>query len=584
MAAAQRLKDFAAPNGWLSAITKHLAVIEGFDAWHIVPMSAYQQAQREVGRDRVSAGNLVAIFVCKLDPAGDPRDPTIVNKFRIAISDPSDAASGVTTFSSCVAPVTNRLITAIAPASGAVQTSIDLSSAYYHGTPDPIDAGGRYLFARIPSWLSELFPDKYPSHDAHGRPNILRIPGNMPGRCDAGRIWQRELDAFLRDYGLRQLLTDRRVWVLTNHLGSLIVHDHVDDSRLTYTTQAACDAFHTAWATRFRQKMVGTPVSEDFTGLRHHRIDDHTVSISCEGVIRRLEKTLVSYPMLPNEHCDWPLTNRAFLRLRDRLRTRSTTTDTKDPLVPHLVTAAQGLLGSEGFITGLVRADGYFAYSVLSRLSQPDLLTHSTFRCIVLLGHYLVNTKHLALHITPPPLTLAADGGSGLDLFSTYVDASNGNWLDGCGFGGVVLSTNRDPLADPRAHGGGALSWSCVAPRAGDDSSGAAELRLAALAYKHTLAARFIQAELGLGVAPTAPTPLYLDATVVLDGFDCERITRDSRWMAMRYAMIRWGKACATIDPRKLDTADNPADGNTKCLTGPKFLASRNRLLGYPAT
>ena len=102
------------------------------------------------------------------------------------------------------------------------------------------------------------------------------------------------------------------------------------------------------------------------------------------------------------------------------------------------------------------------------------------------------------------------------------------------------------------------------------------------MAYKQTLAARFIQAELGVGVAPTVPTPLYLDASVVLDGFECERITRDSRWMAMRYAMIRWGKTCATIDPRKLPTADNPADGNTKCLTGPAFIAARNRLLGYP--
>jgi hypothetical protein len=65
---------------------------------------------------------------------------------------------------------------------------------------------------------------------------------------------------------------------------------------------------------------------------------------------------------------------------------------------------------------------------------------------------------------------------------------------------------------------------------------------------------------------------------------DCERITRDSRWMAMRYAMIRWGKACNTIDPLKLPTADNPADGNTKCLTGPAFEAARDRLLGYPTT
>jgi hypothetical protein len=319
----------------------------------------------------------------------------------------------------------------------------------------------------------------------------------MPGRCDAGRIWQRELDAFLRDFGLRQLLTDRRVWVLSNNLGSLIIHDHVDDSRLTYTTQAACDAFHTAWAVRFRQKMEGTPVSEDFTGLRHHRLDDYTISISCEGVIRRLEKTLKPYPMLPNEHCDWPLTTRAFQRLRDRLRTRSTETDNLDPLAPHHAHAAQTILGSEGFITGLVRADGFFAYSVLSRLAQPETLTHATFRCIVLLGHYLVSTRHLALHVTPPPLTIVDGGATGLDLFSTYVDASNGNWLDGSGFGGIVLATNRDPRADPSAFGGGALSWACVAPRAGDDRSGAAELRLASMAYKHTLAARFIRTRSG---------------------------------------------------------------------------------------
>jgi hypothetical protein len=89
-----------------------------------------------------------------------------------------------------VAPVTNRLITAIAPAIGAEQTSIDVSSAYYHGTPDPIEAGGRYLFARIPGWLTELFPDKYPSHDTLGRPNILRIPGNMPG-ASGNASWAR---------------------------------------------------------------------------------------------------------------------------------------------------------------------------------------------------------------------------------------------------------------------------------------------------------------------------------------------------------------------------------------------------------
>ena len=76
-------------------------------------------------------------------------------------------------------------------------------------------------------------------------------------------------------------------------------------------------------------------------------------------------------------------------------------TDTSDPLFPHHAIAAQTILGFEGFITGLMRADGFFACSVLSRPAQPETLSHPTFRCTVLLGHYLVNTKTLALHITP---------------------------------------------------------------------------------------------------------------------------------------------------------------------------------------
>ena len=584
IAAARRLPDFDAPNGWLSSIKKHLKTIESFNAWILADISAHTEAIQHVGEDRVSVGNLVAILVCKLDTAGDPRDPTIVNKFRIALSDPSEAASGVPTFSSCVAATSNRIITAIAPALDATQTTIDVSSAYYHGTPDPIETGGRYVFARIPLWLSELFPDRYPQRDSRGRRNILRIPGNMPGRCDGGRIWQRRFDTFLRSFGLTQLLTDRRVWVKTDHLGSIIVHDHVDDSRLTSTTTAARDAFHTAWATTFNEKLEGTPLSEDFTGLRHHAIDGRTLAISCDGVLKRLKTALEPYPLLPHESCKWPLARSAFLRLRDRLRSLPDPSDAPDPLVPHLILPAQALLGSEGFVTGLVRADGYFGFSVLSRLATPERLTALTFRCIVILGHYLVNTKHLRLHLTPPPLTHLPGGGTGLNLFSTYVDASNGNWIDGCGFGGVVLSTNRDPNAAANSFGGGALSWCCIAPKAGDDSSGAAELRLATLAYKHTLATRFLQAELNLGVSPTMPTPLYCDSSSVLDGYECERITRDTRWMAMRYAMIRWGKACATIEPLKLHTDDNPADGNTKCLIGAAFENARDRLLGYPVT
>jgi hypothetical protein len=138
------------------------------------------------------------------------------------------------------------------------------------------------------------------------------------------------------------------------------------------------------------------------------------------------------------------------------------------------------------------------------------------------------------------------------------------------------------PAADASFGGGGAIAWRCVAPPAGDDSSAAAELRLATLAYKYVIAARFLQAELDVGAAPQEPTALYLDAQAVLDGTNCERLVKSSRWLAMRYAMLRWGIACGTIAPRKLLTAMNPADGLTKCLTGKAFENARARLLGLP--
>ena len=581
VAAARRLPDFDAPHGWRAAITKEITRVEGFNAWSLVRASDVSRAIDEVGADRVSIGHLVAVLTCKLDPAGDPRAPGILNKFRIAIADKADAASGVPTFSSCVDDITNRIITVIASAVGASQTTIDVGGAYYHGTPDPVEAGGRYLFARIPPWLSALFPTQYPALGRNGRPNLLRIVGNMPGRCDGGRIWQRRFDVFLRGYGLTQLMTDRRTWVLTNGAGTLIVHDHVDDSRLTSTTDAARDAFHHSWATTFGEPLHGTPISEDFTGLRHHRLDKYTTAISCEGIILRLQRELIPYPLSATETCTWPLSKLAFERLREE--TQAAAPMGTPPTDEHLRAAAT-LIGLIGFIVGLVRADAYFAYAVLCRFITPTRLSPLAFRSLVRLGHYLVSTRHLALHLSAPAPSQHSDGSAGLDLFDTYADAANGNWDLGSGYSGFVLATARDPSLSSKSYGGGALAWRTHLVRAGDDSSGAAELRAATEAYKYTVAARFLQAELGIDVAPTRPTRFYLDANSVLDGYECERLTKATRWMAMRYAMIRWGTACRTILPTKLPSADNPSDGFTKCLTGARFVSARAFLLGYPTS
>jgi len=105
---------------------------------------------------------------------------------------------------------------------------------------------------------------------------------------------------------------------------------------------------------------------------------------------------------------------------------------------------------------------------------------------------------------------------------------------------------------------------------------------MATLAYKFTLAARFLLTELEVGVAPSRPTDFYLDAQAVLDGTMCERLSKPSRWMAMRYAMLRWGLNCGTIKAHKRPSSRNPSDGLTKCLVGMAFRNARARMLGIP--
>jgi hypothetical protein len=294
-----------------------------------------------------------------------------------------------------------------------------------------------------------------------------------------------------------------------------------------------------------------------------------TTTISCEGVIRRLATLLDAFPA-PRLQSKWPLPDTAL----SRLAVGPTPTD---PLTPHLVALVAPILGTIGFISGAARPDAFFAYCVLSRYASVARLTQYVFDLVLRLGHYIASTKDLVLHLTTPPQCAGS-----LDLFDTFVDSSNGNADDGAGYGGFVLACATPAVPTPGAFVGGALAWRCSAPRAGDDSSSSAELRQATLAYKYTLAARFLLTELDVGVAPSRPTAFYLDAQAVLDGTTCERLSKGSRWMAMRYAMLRWGIMCGTIDPHKRPSASNPSDGLTKCLVGPSFIAARALLLGFP--
>ena len=128
--------------------------------------------------------------------------------------------------------------------------------------------------------------------------------------------------------------------------------------------------------------------------------------------------------------------------------------------------------------------------------------------------------------------------------------------------------------------GGGAFAWKCEAPAEGDDSSAAAELRMVTRALKYAVAIRTTQKDLQIGIAPTSPTIIYTDAEAVVSGRGAERMAKSSRWLATRYAMIRWAERCNTVRLAQIASEDNCADIMTKCLTGALFMRHRARVLG----
>ena len=419
----------------------------------------------------------------------------------------------------------------------------------------------------MPPWLHH-FGAEYQTHGPDGTRNVLLIQGNMPGRADAGRIWQKRFDTFLRGYGLRQLVTDRRVWVLKSERGILIIHDHVDDSRLTCTTAAARSHFYLAWAMEFNSAPESAELNEAFTGLRHREVRPGATEITCKAVIHSLVDLIAPFTEYFSTTVPvTPLPQAALTLLRDQPDDQATI---RPSLIPH----AQKIAGTIGFIVTSVRPDAYFAYCVLAAYVNGTRMSELAFRLLIRIARYLTHTIHLGLTlISPPPAPLGGAPLAGLDFYSTYVDSSHGNAPDGLSYGGFIVVCD----------GGGALAWKCIAPSAGDDSTGAAELRMGTLAYKYILALRSLQQDLDLGVGPSQPTPLYTDAQAMIDGTGCERLKKSSRWMATRYAMIRWGLLCRSIRLAKVAADRNCADIVTKVLTGELFERHRHTILGLAA-
>ena len=181
-------------------------------------------------------------------------------------------------------------------------------------------------------------------------------------------------------------------------------------------------------------------------------------------------------------------------------------------------------------------------------------------------AYYLVDTRDLKL-------VLRRTGGAPVQ----YVDSSALNGPRGGSFGGHVTQFVDGDPASPDARVSGEISGRCIVPRVLGDSSAAAELIMCSIALKQTLGERMLARELGQG--PTGPTGMYMDATAVLHGAEAERVSREARYLAARYEMLRSAVRDHHVELRKVPTDFNTGDVLTKALAGRAFRLHRGRIL-----
>ena len=101
------------------------------------------------------------------------------------------------------------------------------------------------------------------------------------------------------------------------------------------------------------------------------------------------------------------------------------------------------------------------------------------------------------------------------------------------------------------------------------ESSGGAELMQLTYASKEAVAQRLQFAEFGPPL--TVPTEIEVDATAALAGPMRDRVSRVSRYLAVRLAMVRQSIQDGQIAPIKVPGVGHRADGSTRPLVGEAF-------------
>ena len=123
------------------------------------------------------------------------------------------------------------------------------------------------LIVTAPAGWGQL---RFPEVDAQGYKVHYQVVRNVPGRQDAGRIWQTRYDGFFASQQFTQSIVDRRVFYKHLPGGKLfVVGVYVDDSWTICDNDPSYDEFHTAWKKEFDESENVTQAADVLLRYSH---------------------------------------------------------------------------------------------------------------------------------------------------------------------------------------------------------------------------------------------------------------------------------------------------------------------------
>jgi hypothetical protein len=339
-------------------------VVKKFNTMQLRSSADLRAAQRKYGHHRVEERKLVIVIAEKRSTTSAE---TTRIKARLALADLVCMGAVRDNFSGTVALDVIRFVASVTAGRRGRLYTLDVAGAYLHGKPLQPDEGGRVLFAPVPPGFEQF---GYKEKGENGEKNYFAVTGNLPGRQDAGLIWQECNDEFLFGFGFEQSVVDTRCFFIHRGSGTIIICIFVDDSFIWCSCDELWEEFYAAWSERFPPSEEGLKGARaaasmavadlEFCGLTIERAADGLIRFSCGKLVVDLERKLLEHG--PVAEAKTPIKLGGIAELREPA-------SAGDALITDevMVDAAMSIVGLGGWIAQACRADALLGFIALAQ-------------------------------------------------------------------------------------------------------------------------------------------------------------------------------------------------------------------------